>query len=344
MASYKVLQDIEADDKFVGPLTLKQFIFAAIAAVSAYMGVFLLTKGVWVLTFPLVPIIIVCAFLAFPWGRDQPTEVWLLAKIYYFFKPRKRIWDQSGMQELVRITAPAKIEEYNSDNLTQTEVKSRLKALADTIDSRGWAVKHAAYPADQNTISPSNDRLLDAETILPTAVNDDIQDMKDIFDESNVAKLDSKLNESSAAYKDEVREKIEDIASLPEDKRNMAENNFWFMDQPEPAKNGLTTFTTRSATDRGPDDVLPDTFRGSELPSVDETKADNILKSKQRQPDQILRNHRSLSPSGNSGNSSRFSAVTDTPSPDTIRRARSDSRTIESLQREGEDEVVVPLH
>jgi hypothetical protein len=31
MATYKVIQDIEAEDKLVGPLSLKQFIFALIA-------------------------------------------------------------------------------------------------------------------------------------------------------------------------------------------------------------------------------------------------------------------------------------------------------------------------
>ncbi len=30
MATYKVLQDIEAEDKLLGPLTLKQFIFAVV--------------------------------------------------------------------------------------------------------------------------------------------------------------------------------------------------------------------------------------------------------------------------------------------------------------------------
>ncbi len=45
MATYKVIQDIEAEDKFVGPLTLKQFIFACITVVLGYLSFLLLTKN-----------------------------------------------------------------------------------------------------------------------------------------------------------------------------------------------------------------------------------------------------------------------------------------------------------
>jgi len=38
MATYKVIQDIEAEDKLVGPLTLRQFIYAAIAAICGYLS------------------------------------------------------------------------------------------------------------------------------------------------------------------------------------------------------------------------------------------------------------------------------------------------------------------
>ena len=37
MATYKVIQDIEAEDKLVGPLTLKQFIYAGISALCLYI-------------------------------------------------------------------------------------------------------------------------------------------------------------------------------------------------------------------------------------------------------------------------------------------------------------------
>src|SRR5262245_43987443 len=99
MASYKVIQDIEAEDKLVGPLSLRQFIYAGIAALCGYLSFFSLSKGLGLLLFIFVPPMLFTGFFAFPFGRDQPTEVWALAKIRFFLKSRKRIWDQSGVKD-----------------------------------------------------------------------------------------------------------------------------------------------------------------------------------------------------------------------------------------------------
>ena len=45
MATYKVIQDIEAEDKLIGPLTLRQFIYAGICAVTLYLSYLAIAKG-----------------------------------------------------------------------------------------------------------------------------------------------------------------------------------------------------------------------------------------------------------------------------------------------------------
>src|SRR6266567_710266 len=110
MSTYKVIQDIEAEDKLVGPLTLRQFIYAGIAALSGYLGFLFASKGAAFMLAVFVPVTLICGFFAFPWGRDQPTEIWALAKIRFALKPRKRIWDQSGTRDLVTITVPKVVE------------------------------------------------------------------------------------------------------------------------------------------------------------------------------------------------------------------------------------------
>ena len=138
MATYKLIQDIEAEDKILGPLTLRQFIFALITVFFGYLCFLVLTKGAAFMLVVFLPPMVFFGFFALPLGRDQPTEVWALAKLRFLFKPRTRIWNQSGVKELVTITAPKKIERHLTKGYTQTEVDSRLHALADTIDSRGW--------------------------------------------------------------------------------------------------------------------------------------------------------------------------------------------------------------
>ena len=57
MATYKVIQDIEAEDKFLGPLTLKQFIFGAGGAFFAWLNFFAFTRGqTWLFTFTSNPV------------------------------------------------------------------------------------------------------------------------------------------------------------------------------------------------------------------------------------------------------------------------------------------------
>ena len=45
MATYKVLQDIEAEDKLIGPLTLKQFVFAIMTFGLGYLQFAMINSG-----------------------------------------------------------------------------------------------------------------------------------------------------------------------------------------------------------------------------------------------------------------------------------------------------------
>lgn len=202
MATYKVIQDIEAEDKFVGPLTLKQFIFAMFGALFGYLSFFVISRGItWGLIITLPPMFF-GFFMAIPWSSEQPTDVWFLAKIRFRLKPNKRIWDQSGQMELVTITAP-KIEDKFVPNISQFEVKSRLKALADTLDSRGWIIKNATAQASAG--QPGSDRLVGiAET--RTVPDDTVPDMLD-----EKPGLDNLIQQSGAARKEQIFEKLDRI-------------------------------------------------------------------------------------------------------------------------------------
>ncbi len=177
MAVYKVPQDVEADDHILGPLSLKQFIFAAIFIASLVMMWFLGMRVNILLAVPFLPVAVISGFLAAPMNRQQPNEVWLAAMIHYYFKPRRRIWDQSGQSELVKITAPKKDETPLTDGLNQQQVESRLKLLASVLDSRGWAAKNVNLQQYDNMhmsrsmVSVSPDRLVQ-EGELPKEVSD----------------------------------------------------------------------------------------------------------------------------------------------------------------------------
>lgn len=254
MSTYKVIQDIEAEDKLIGPLTLRQFIYAGIAALFGYLSFFFYTHGAAFMVILFLPVVAVCGFFAFPWGRDQPTEVWALAKVRFLLKPRRRIWDMSSAKELVTITAPKQVAHNYTNGLSQDEVRSRLHALASTIDSRGWAVKNANLNLYQSPLvmaSPASDRLV-APSSLPQPVDStDVKASDDILDEKNNAaaqRLDSMINKSAESHHNEILERMQ--KADPPQPAPKAEN-YWFLNQPAPSVSvpeNQVTFSTQVVT------------------------------------------------------------------------------------------------
>lgn len=210
MATYKLIQDIEAEDHILGPLTFRQFIFGLIAAFLAYLCFISVAKHVSFLLVLFAPPMLFCGFFAFPWGRDQPTELWALAKLRFWFKPRKRIWNQSGVKELVTITVPKKVERVLTDNLSQTEVKSRLQALANTLDSRGWAIKHIdAIGYVPQTSSSNPDRLIDIPEVPQEVPNDTAApDMMDTETSPIAQQFQNMIDKSSHDYKQRLMDQL----------------------------------------------------------------------------------------------------------------------------------------
>ncbi|HSX34591.1 MAG TPA: PrgI family protein, partial [Candidatus Saccharimonadales bacterium] len=281
MAQYKVIQDVEAEDKLLGPLTLRQFIYAGVTAITLYLSYFAATHHATFLLAIFVPFAAITGFFAFPWGRDQPTEVWALAKIRFMLKPRRRIWDQSGTKNLVTVTAPKKMHVDYTNGLSETEVRSRLHALADTIDSRGWAIKNAnlnlyAQPALVMG-EPTSDRLVSASA-LPHEVSDiDVQAADDILDEKNNARaqaVDTMIEASAKAHREQIVQNLKQSAQIkPEPPRpaapqqqqnrqgqggngnpgdpNYRSNDYWVLNQPSRAAEipaNMVTFNTQVVT------------------------------------------------------------------------------------------------
>lgn len=240
MATYKVIQDIEAEDKLLGPLTLKQFIFAVISVGFMFVAFLLVSKlGNIFVAIPVIPFIVVPGILAAPIGRDQPTDIWLAARIRFLVKPRKRIWDQSGIKNLVTITVPKRIEKIYTNGLNEQEVRSRLKALADTIDSRGWAVKNVdinmyATPA---YATGYDDRLINPASLPQTVPEIDITAADDIMDATSnpiAQHFESLVQEASVAQKNAAVERMQ--AAMPSNQATQAPIDPWFMYQPDPSQ------------------------------------------------------------------------------------------------------------
>jgi len=140
MAQYKVPQDVEADDKLLGPFNFRQFIYLIIATGMIALAWALFNLFPFLVIVP-VPIIIFFGALALPLKKDQPMETYLAALVSYYLKPRKRLWEPGQAESTIRITAPKKVEVNRTKDLSQDEATNRLSFLAEIVDSEGRAIK-----------------------------------------------------------------------------------------------------------------------------------------------------------------------------------------------------------
>ena len=141
MATHMVPQDVEADDKLVGFLSLKQFIMTVIGLGFGYLTFFFFQKIHPIAALIWLPPTLISLVLGLYQRKDQPIEVFLASALTFYLKPRKRIWDQEGHEDHVVITAPPKIEHRLTKNFTGEEATSKLMQLSLLMDSRGWASK-----------------------------------------------------------------------------------------------------------------------------------------------------------------------------------------------------------
>ena len=140
MATYKVPQDVEADDKLIGPFTFRQFIYLVIVTMAGGIG-WALLQIFAPLAIITVPFILFFGALALPLRKDQPMEAYMAAMVSFLLKPHMRLWDPDGVESLVEITAPKVEEVIRVKDISQTEAQRRLSYLADIADTKGWAVR-----------------------------------------------------------------------------------------------------------------------------------------------------------------------------------------------------------
>lgn len=140
MAQYKVPQDVEADDKLLGPFSFRQFVYLMIAAGLCFVA-FLLFQIFPLLVIIPIPFIFFLGILALPLKKDQPMETYLSAVVDFYLKPQKRIWMPGQSDTTITITAPKTVEENRTKDLSQEEAGRRLSFLANIVDTEGYAIK-----------------------------------------------------------------------------------------------------------------------------------------------------------------------------------------------------------
>ena len=153
MAQYKVPQDVEADDKLLGPFSFRQFVYLMIAGglIATAVGLFQLFPALAIIP---VPFAFFFLALALPLKKDQPMETYLAAIVSYYLKPHARVWMPGQRDVPILITAPKKVDDNRTRDITEEEATHRLSFLADIVDTEGYAIKGAgASPMREDLIA-----------------------------------------------------------------------------------------------------------------------------------------------------------------------------------------------
>ena len=191
MAQYKVPQDVEAEDKLLGPFTFRQFVYLMITAGCLFMAFGLFQLFPLLALIPL-PFIIFFGALAIPLKRDQPMETYLAAVVNFYLKPNKRKWIPGQRESTIEITAPKKVEKPRTRNITEEEASHRLSFLADLVDTEGYSIKNTPSSVREEYIAEAQE----TEDILDSATNPILNQM---IQQENTARHDELVNQMREA-------------------------------------------------------------------------------------------------------------------------------------------------
>lgn len=131
---YKVPQNIDMEDRIVGPLTLIQFVYVIIGGMIDYI---LFSKmGPTPLFFILaIPISLIALAFAFLKVQDQPFLHFVSAAVQFITRPKTRVWKHSGEagQNLVIQKGPATVSSKISAKIAS---RGKLDEVAGMLDRK----------------------------------------------------------------------------------------------------------------------------------------------------------------------------------------------------------------
>ncbi|MBI4119753.1 MAG: PrgI family protein [Parcubacteria group bacterium] len=108
MAQFQVPQFIETEDKIVGPLTLKQFLYLAAAGGIAFLLFFFVKLWLWLIFAAIFGFI--AAMFAFIRINGQPLATILYRALKYYWQPRLYLWQKKRAEETEREAPEEEIE------------------------------------------------------------------------------------------------------------------------------------------------------------------------------------------------------------------------------------------
>lgn len=172
----KIPQNIDKEDKLVGPLTLKQFLYVLGGAAIVFVAYQYYARAyLYFFEFMLIATLAVFLTLALAFLKinGQPFILFMINALLYILSPKKRLWHRDN-----QIIASAKKLKLGQPQISQlrpadTKIdKSQLEQLANILDTGGKM--DTEMLANEHTINTLEFKKVKPETIENELAIEDI--------------------------------------------------------------------------------------------------------------------------------------------------------------------------
>jgi len=135
---FQVPQFIDLEDKIIGPLTLKQFIYLGAAGAILFVLNFFLK--LYMLIILGVPIVALAGLLAFGKINGQPFITFLMVVFGHAFKPQMFVWKKLPKEKKPAETPKTEIEKFRE---TPKEASlNKIKNIAEKLNTKIQGIKN----------------------------------------------------------------------------------------------------------------------------------------------------------------------------------------------------------
>ncbi len=189
MGQYKVPQDVETEDKILGPLSVKQFIYVIIGVLWAFLMWRLFSWFLPLAAILALPVTGFMLLLGFGQREGVPFEDYVVAFIRFLVLPRKLEWQKDDTKETItKDLTPKESNEPTQKNVT----KGQLKQLASIIDTRGGGKDSSIQLQENDTAAEYASRVIGPQSAGPSGAVVTVQNQfatpkDDIFEDTQQA-------------------------------------------------------------------------------------------------------------------------------------------------------------
>ncbi|MFA5386476.1 MAG: PrgI family protein [Candidatus Paceibacterota bacterium] len=150
---FQVPQFIETEDKIVGPLTIKQFLFFAAAGALCFALFFVLKFWLWII----IAMILIVAAMAFAFIKvnGQPLIKVVVSAINFFTNPRLYLWQREEITKEIILPETREVKEQNVV-IKRESLKNFFSEMPDIKNLwRDLATTKNPLPKRERTIAPA---------------------------------------------------------------------------------------------------------------------------------------------------------------------------------------------